>query len=146
MKRFLFIALILISVVLCFTSCNFYTETSGDINGDSDVLPIVEEMMIDLSQKQLSDAKDLMHPSVVGNSDGGLKQLSDYMEGRKVTSIQQTDSYIKSSKGTSGNIREEQLTCTVTLDDGENISLFAAYLSDKDGVGFTSFQIALGVE
>lgn len=146
MKRFLFIVLILMSVVLCVTSCDFYTETSGDANGDSSALSIVEEMMIDLSQKQLSDAKDLMHPSVVENSDEGLKQLSDYMEGHKVISIQQTDSHIKSSNGTSGKIRQEQLTCIVTLDNGEDISLLVSYLSDDDGAGFTSFQIVLGIE
>ena len=146
MKKFLCIALALISVVLCITSCNFYTNASGNLAGESEASPSVEKMMTALSQKQLSDAKELMHPQVAENSDVQLNQMSDYLEGREAVTIEQTDISVKMSNGTGGKARQEQLTYTVTLDNGEIISLVVSYLSDNEGAGFTSFQIVLGVK
>jgi hypothetical protein len=101
-------------------------------------------MMKSLAQNQVSDAQALMHPQAAENSESALVQISGFLEGRESVSFQQTDINVKTSNGTDGKIRQEQLTYTVELDDGENITLLVSHLSDNDGSGFVSFQIVLG--
>jgi hypothetical protein len=144
MKKTVCIMLALIATLFCFNACNFYTDLSGDLAGESEVLSNVENMMKSLAQNQVSDAQALMHPQAAENSESALVQISGFLEGRESVSFQQTDINVKTSNGTDGKIRQEQLTYTVELDDGENITLLVSHLSDNDGSGFVSFQIVLG--
>ena len=145
MRKILCVTIALITLLFCLISCNFYVNSSGALAGESQVISRTEEIMSALSKNQLSEAKEFMHPTVAENSNSALAQISDYLDGRKATSIEQIDISVKSSNGTKGKIIQEQLTYTIMLDDGENIQLAASHLSDNDGVGFTSFQIMLGV-
>ena len=82
------------------------------------------------------DAKDF---------DDAISQMSDYIDGREVTSMELININVNTSTGTSGKSREEQVVYKVTLDDNDVIYLNVDYLSNNEGTGFTSFQLVLGV-
>ena len=144
MKKILCVAIALSALILCLTSCSFYIRRSGALVGETEVKTNVEEMMSYLASGQIEEAKALMHPDADGDTDKALTQISNYLRGYEVSSIEQSDAEVKSSSGASEKTRQEQLTYDVTLNSGENILLYVSYLSNNDGDGFTSFQLVLG--
>ena len=143
-KRFCF-ALALTALLGCLTACHFTKNVSGALASDPEATPKVEEMMIALAGKRLSDAKALMHPQVAEASDNAISQMGDYLEGRKINAKELTNITVNSSTGTSGNTRQERLNYRVTLTDSTVIYLNVVYLSNNQGTGFAAFQIVLGV-
>lgn len=143
MKKSISLILVLLLLLGCFTSCGISTLFSDAISGDSEATPKVEEMITALAEKDLSKAKELMHPQVADESDDDIERMSDYLDGRDAESVKVTNISINTSTGTSGKVREEQITYEVALEDGEVISLNVVYLSNKDGKGFYSFGIVI---
>lgn len=105
----------------------------------------VEDMMEALSESDLNDAQELMHPSVTDDSENGLAQMGDYLAGRKVAELEQQGVRVNTSTGTGGKTRQEQGTFLVTLEDGAAFYISVVHLSDDAGEGFVSFQMMLGV-
>ena len=144
MKKTICLTLILLSMLGCLTACACNTNMSGAVT-EVDSFPKVEEMMMVLAQNSMSDAKKMMHPQSVENSDAAIAQMSRYLAGREAISIEQISFNVQNSFSTSGNTMEEHATYTVTLTDGEVLYLTMVYLSDNYGEGFTSFQFVLGL-
>ena len=113
--------------------------------GEAQATPKVEEMMSVLAQKRAEDAKALLHPEMADRSDAAIKQVMDYLNGRKATAMEMVSIQVNSSAGTSGVMRKENLAYKVTLQDSTVIYLNVIYLSDNSGDGFLSFQVVLGV-
>lgn len=145
MKKIISVAIIMLVLLSCFTACNFTQNVSGVLAGEAQATPKVNEMMSALADRRISDAKALLYPQVSESSDNDVEQLSLYIAGRETKSIELKSINVNSTAGTNGKTREEQVTYTVALSDDTVISISAVYLSDKDGSGFTSFKILLGI-
>lgn len=144
MKKTICLTLILLFMLGCLMACACNTNVSG-AETEVDSFPKVEEMMTFLAQGSMSDAKNMMHPQSVENSDAAIAQMSRYLAGREAISIEQISFNVTNSFSTSGNTREEKATYIVMLTDREVIYLSVLYLSDNYGEGFTSFQFVLGI-
>ncbi len=145
MKKIVCFSLVMLILLSCLTACNFTRSTSGDMAGDAESVSKVEEMMTALTENHTDSAKALMHPEVAEKSDVAITQMSTYLSGRKATAIEMKNIDVKTSTGTSGKIRQEQVSYQVTLTDGDVIYLNVVYLSNNGGIGFVSFQLVLGV-
>ena len=145
MKKTVCTILLCLTLVICLTACNFTTNVSGKLAGEVEASQNVETMMIALAQKNTANAKNMIHPNYVDNSEDAIVQISTYLSGREVVSVQQLSIDVKTSTGLSGKARQETVTYTATLTDGEVIYLNVVHLSDNAGEGFTSFQLVLGL-
>ena len=141
------VGLIAVSLVwfIVLTSCTFNSNVSGLLAGEAEATAEVEEMMLAMAENRESDAKALMHPQATEKADAAIAQMSTYLDGRKVDSMEPTSINVNTSTGTSGETREEQVTYRVTLDDGVVIHLNVVHLSDNEGSGFSSFQVVIGL-
>ncbi|MEE0945987.1 MAG: hypothetical protein U0M42_04055 [Acutalibacteraceae bacterium] len=145
MKKFICLGCVVLILVSCLSACNFTNNMSGALAGEAECKMKVEEMLSALSENRLSDAKSLMHPEVRENADTAIAQMSDYLVGKEVTLVEQKDISVTNSSGTSGKTKEEKVVYQLTLSDGDVIFLNVYYFSNKNGIGFASFQIVLGV-
>lgn len=145
MKKLFCFALVLVTLISCMTACNLVQGIKDAISGESESAKNVEEMMNALSENRISDAKSLMHPEVAEKSSASLLQISNYLSGRKLSTIELKSININSSTGTSGKTYQEKSVFYVTLTDGEAVHLSIVYLTDDLGAGFYSFQMILGV-
>ena len=145
MKKLICFVSVLLLVLGCLSACNFTQRVSGSLGGEAASTPNVKEMMAALSENRTADAKALMHPQVAETADAAIAQMSDYMTGREIDSLEVKNININTSTGTSGKTSQEQVTYLVTLTDGAVIYLNVVYLSDNAGAGFASFQLVLGV-
>ena len=127
------------------TGCNFHT-TSNDSTGKTaaDSLPQVEKMLSILGAGDVEQALQMLHPDVRESANHAMEQNSAYMQGRRVTSVETLSCSVYTSKGTAGDIRQEQASFKVTFGDGEIVAVSAVYYTDKAGTGFSTFQIILG--
>ncbi len=145
MKKIICFSLIIFTMLGCLTACSFTQNLSGALADEAEATEKVEEMLLALAENRTSDAKTLMHPQATGNIDSALTQISGYLAGRKADSMELENINISTSTGTSGKTRQEQVVYRVTLSDSDVIYLNAVYFSNKDGAGFVSFQLVLGV-
>ena len=138
---------VILSLMLfcCFTACNFTQKVSGSLAGKSESVSKVEEMLDCLVQNRVSDAKGLMHADIDEDMTSSFVQMINYLDGRKVNSIEQDSIKVNTSTGASGKVRQEQVRFLVTLSDGELFVLDEIYLSDGNSAGFISFNIVLGI-
>lgn len=133
-----------ILVLFCFTACNLNLNLE-DLANESESAAITEEMLDILAEKRVDDAKALFHPQVDEEIDTAITQMCDFLDGRKAESVEIISININNSTGTGGRSRQEQVSYSVRLDDGQIIYASAVYLSDQDGDGFVSFQLILGI-
>ena len=145
MKKLFSVMLVLVVLLSCLTACNVTQNISGALADQAESTVKVEEMMMALAEDRISDAKLLMHPQAGKKTDATLAQMSDFLAGREVSSLELKNINVKASTGTAGKIRQEEVAYQVTLTDGAVIYLNVGYLSDRDGAGFTSFQLVLGI-
>ena len=145
MKKLISVIIVTLTVICCLTACNFTSNMSGMVAGEAQATPKIEDMLAAMAENRLEDAKALMHPTAADQSSDPIAQMSDYLSGRKVADMQLTNISVNVSTGMSGKSRLENVSFQVNLDDGTTIHLAAAYLSDNNGDGFTSFQLVLGV-
>ena len=144
MKKWICFVLVLL-VLGSFTGCNVTQNMSGAIAGKAEATPKLEEMMEALAAGNAEDAKVLMHPMISEGADIAIAQMSDFLAGRRVSSMELVSITVNTSAGTSGATRQERIGYRVTLEDDAIIYLNAIYLSNMEGTGFTSFQLVLGV-
>ena len=144
MKKAIYLTLTLM-LLGCLTACGFNVNVNNAVNAKAESAPKVEEMMQALTENRLADAKVLMHPQVAEKSEAALAQVSDYLAGRNADSIEPINVSVKTSTGTSGKARQEQMVYQVALPDGVTVFLNVVYLSNDAGSGFASFQLVLGV-
>ena len=145
MKKLICFATVLFALFSCLTSCVFTNGLINNMANSSEATPKVEEMLNALTEKRADDAKALLHPQATEKADTAITRMTDYLNGRKDSTVELIDFNFNSSVGTSGNTRQEQATYQVTLDDGEIIYLNVHYLSNNEGTGFVSFQLILGL-
>lgn len=145
MKKLICFVLAVLVLGSCMTACNFTKNLSGALAENAESTAKVEEMMEALAENRSPEAKALMHPDASGKSDAAITQMSDYLAGRKVRSMELKNINVNTSSGTSGNTKQENVAYQATLTDGSVIYLNVVYLSNRAGTGFTSFQLVLGV-
>ena len=145
MKKLICLSLVLLALLGSVTACNFAQDMAGSLAENAESTPKVEEMMAALAENRTSDAKALMHPQVIEESEAAIAQMSSYIAGRKVSSMELAGMNIRTSASTGGSKMEEQAAYHVTLEDGAVIYLSTVYLSTNDGKGFISFQLVLGI-
>lgn len=145
MRKLISVALILQAVLSCLTACNFTQNLSGTLADEAEATSQVEKMMMALAQNRTSDAEKLMHPQASEKSGAAMAQMSDFLAGRTVVDMELRNINVKTSTGTSGKIRQEEAAYQVTLTDGTVIYLNVVYLSNPAGIGFTAFQLVLGI-
>ena len=145
MKRSICFVLVLVTLLSCLTGCNFTQNMSGALAGVAESTSKVKEMMTALAENRAPDAKALLHPQATEKADAAIAQMSDYLSGREVSSIEQKNININTFTGTSGKTKQEKVVYQATLTDGAVIYINVVYLSTNSGTGFSSFQLVLGV-
>jgi len=145
MKKLICLVSVLLILLGCLSACNFTQRMSSSVGGAASSTPKVEEMMAALSENRTADAKALTHPQAAETADAAIAQMSDYMAGREIGSLEVKNININTSTGTSGKSTLEQVAYQVTLRDGAVIYLNVVYLTNGAGAGFASFQLVLGV-
>ena len=143
MRKRIFSYLILLSLCFCLTACTF--TRSGVLAGDATSTPKVEEMMGALAEQKISEAKTLMHSQVAEMSGEIIEELIVYLNGRRVSSLKQTNISKMKLLSSSNNEQKEQITYQVTLSDDTVIYLNSTYLSSDTESGFTVFYFIVGV-
>ena len=145
MKKVLCITLAaVLTFLLC--ACNFTTNLSDSMGMTSaECIPEVEAVLQALTDDKPDEAKAYFHPDMAENTGDALAQMSDYLDGRKVSELTQQGLKVNTSTGTAGKIRQEAVTMKVVLEDGTVCYLSATHRTDNAGEGFVSFQLVLGV-
>lgn len=144
MKKILSLALVLLVILGCLTACDLAQDLLGALEDEAESTTKVKEMMVALADDNMDDAKNLMHPKVVEAADPAITQMSAFLAGRNVNTLELISINIHTSTGTAGATRQEKVGYKVTLDDGAIIYINAEYLSDNKGTGFSAFQLVLG--
>ena len=88
MKKLICFVLVLSALLGCLTACNFSTNIAGALEDEAESTSKVEEMMTALAENRASDAKALMHPQSAEKADAAIAQMSDYLAGRKISSME----------------------------------------------------------
>ena len=145
MKKTICLTFVILAIISCLTACNFTTNISGAMKDNAESAPKAEEMMSLMAENRALEAKALLHPQANEKADDALEQMIIYIRGRSINSMELVNINISSSTGTSGIIRQEQVSYQVVLDDGEIVYLNTVYLSNNASKGFVSFQLVLGV-
>ena len=102
MKKFVCFSLVMLAMISCLTACNFTKNVSGVLAGNATATPKVKEMMTALVNNNTADAKALMHPQSDKETDVAITQMSSYLSGRTVGSIELKSINVNTSTGTSG--------------------------------------------
>ena len=145
MKKTICLILVLITAITSLSACNISSKISGALEENAESRTMIEEMLTALSEGRTSDAAALMHPDKVENSNAAIAQMIDFLGGRSVSSLELVNINFSSSVGTSGKIKEEDISYKAILNDGTVIYLNAFYVSNKAGAGFSAFQLVIGV-
>ena len=145
MKKTLSFILIIATLVACLSSCNFNSNMSGALAGESEATDSVKEMMAALADDNTAAAKALLHPQVAETSDNAIAQMSAFLEGRSASAIELKGIHRTTNTGTAGTSTQDQVSYRVTLTDGVVIFISAVYLSNNRGTGFATFQVVLGL-
>lgn len=145
MKKIICVVLSMLTLLCCLTACNFTQNMSGALAGEAEATPKAEKMMAALAKNSTDEAKALLHAKASGFLDTGITQMSDYLDGREVSSMSLISINVNTTKGAAGTSRQERVGYTATLSDGTIIYINAVYLSDQTDAGFLSFQIVLGI-
>ena len=145
MKKLICFSLFVLVILASLTACNFTQNISGALAGNATATPKVEEMMTALANNQTAEVKALMHPQADKEMDAAIAQMTSYLSGRTVSSIELKSINVNTSSGTSGTSRHEKSSYVVVLNDGDIIYLSVYYLSNGSGDGFLSFQLVLGI-
>ena len=137
------IACILIAaMLLSMTGCWMNSQWIGTSNYTEQT----QKMLDALSAGDMDSAMKMMHPSVTPvNARPGLAQIVDYLDGRKVVSMEQMRISTQKTSSLTGSAAMEQAGFDLVLDDGTLCSVSMAYLKDPEGEGFSSVQLILGV-
>ncbi len=139
---------LLLAVTLAFSlvACNFTSNFQDNLGlTEAKCREQVEQMLQSLTAEDLDTALALMHPGAKETAEKALKQLADYMAGRSVRQLEIQGVTVNTSSGSSGKIEQEKASFQAVLDDGTVFYIAAFYRTDRDGEGFVSFQIVLGV-
>ncbi|MBR2341370.1 MAG: hypothetical protein IKA72_03065 [Clostridia bacterium] len=142
MKKRICAYLLLFSLLFCLTACTI--TKSGWLAGDATSTPKVEEMMNAFAEKDMAEAKSLMHSQVSEGCENVLAQLMEYLDGRKTTALKQTNISVSTTSGENEQ-RLEHVSYQATLADGTIIYVNSRYLSNDGGNGFITFYFIVGV-
>ena len=145
MKKLLCLLLPL-ALLLTLTACNVTTNLHDNLGvTEAQCTDQVEQLLQALTEDDLAAALETMHPGTADWAESGLEQLRDYLAGRKVLKLNIQGVNRNSTSGSSGKVEQEQAAFQVVLADGTVCYISAVYRTDKDGAGFVSFQMILGV-
>ena len=145
MKKLLCL-LLLPALLLTLTACNFSTNFHDNLGvTEAQCTDQVEQLLQALTEDDLAAALETMHPGTADWAESGLEQLRDYLAGRKVLKLNLQGVSRNTSSGSSGKVEQEQAAFQAVLADGTVCYISAVYRTDKDGAGFVSFQLILGV-
>ena len=145
MKKLFCFILVLATLVVFLTGCNFAQSMKDALIDMAESQPKAEEMIEALSYKQIDSAKALLHPDIAEESNSAIYQLTTYFSGHLIETIEIINVNLHSSVGTDGTAKEEKVTYKLTQSDGDIIHLSTVYRTDNNGSGFVSFQLVLGL-
>ncbi len=146
MKKTICLIACVMAVMLLLSACNFNTFFQGNTNNVATHAPDkTKEMLTALESKDIDKALSLMRKEVAPNAKESIMQMAEYLNGRKVENLEQTNINVSSSMGTDGTIRQERIEYRATLGDGTTLYIVVNYVIMSSGEGFNSFQMVLGV-
>ena len=146
MRNKLRVTALLLTLVCLLSACNFTANLYDNTgNKEMEAAPQIEEMLAALAAGDRDAALALYHPKYRENFEAALDQLSGYVAGRTMSSMESASWNTTTSKGTGGTSTQESGSFRVTMEDGEVFYISAVHLTDGNGEGFVSFQIVLGV-
>ena len=143
MKRIICLLLVICALVFTLTSCAVVQGVLIGLftAGTSEASVKVEEMVYALSEGREDDAVALMHPEIRESSQGGIKDMINYIGGRQIESMQMTGYYFNTQVGLTGLIEQEQVTYSVIFTDGTAIAVDSIYTTTPAGTGFERFIV-----
>ena len=147
MKKLFCISFVVLMLLGCLTACNFNFNSNlgGAMSGKAESEEKVDEMLLALSDGDITAAKALLHSDRSETSDDALNQIADFLDGRTVSQKTLVNVNVTTSAGTAGKLVQEQATYRATLNDGAVIYLNTVYLQNETAAGFVSFQLILGL-
>lgn len=146
MKKRVSVWVVVVAVCCLLTACNFTTNFNDSIGiTQMEAFPQVEKMISALAEQDMDGALELVHPDRKADAQEVLKQVADFLAGRKVTEMEQTNLSVKNTSSNQGNTRQENGTLSVVLEDGERLYLSVCYVTQENVEGFYTFQLVLGL-
>ena len=145
-------ALLLITVlILPLAGCNFNSSISDSGgNLEMEAKQRVADMLEAMTQKDMEAVLALMYPDLLEDEIkklpviDQLQQIMDYVDGRKVLSLEQQSVNVQNSSGTAGTVKREQAVFKVGFAE-ETVYISVTYLTQNGKSGFISYQMILGV-
>ena len=145
-------ALLLITVlILPLAGCNFNSSISDSGgNLEMEAKQRVADMLEAMTQKDMEAVLALMYPDLLEDEIkklpviDQLQQIMDYVDGRKVLSLEQQIVNVQNSSGTASTVKREQAVFKVGFAE-ETVYISVTYLTQNGKSGFISYQMILGV-
>ena len=145
MKKVLSALAAALVIVFFLSGCSFTTNFSDNTGTSTmEAADKVETMVAALTDGDADAALELMHPNRT-DAETGIKQMCEYMAGRKVVELNHQNLRVSTKSGNGGDARQESAAIRAELEDGTVIFFSVVYLTDSSGEGFASFQLVLGV-
>ena len=149
MKKLIGFSLILVLLFGCLSGCAFL-ENIGEklteaVDENTESPEKIDAMLLALAEGRADDAKALMHPDKADECSDAIEQMITYLDGRKVTDKKVVGLSVNIAATTNGKTRQEAINYYTTLDDGTILLVSSLYVSDNAGVGFTSFNLSIGL-
>lgn len=146
MKKAFSVLAVAVAVIFLLSGCSFTTNFSDNTGASTmEAADKVEDMVAALTAGNMDTALALMHPNRTTDSEAGIKQMCEYLAGRKTVDLNHQSLRVSTRSGTSGDARQESAAIRAELEDGTVVFLSVTYLTDSTGEGFVSFQMVLGV-
>ena len=138
-------------LILSLAGCNFNTSFNDSVGvKDMQAKQQVADVLEAMTQKDMEAVLALMYPDLVEDEIkklpliDQLQQIMDYVDGRKVLSLEQLSVNVQNSSGTAGTVKREQGAFKVGFAE-ETVYISVTYLTQNGKSGFVSYQPILGV-
>ena len=138
-------------LILSLAGCNFNTSFNDSVGvKDMQAKQQVADVLEAMTQKDMEAVLALMYPDLVEDEIkklpliDQLQQIMDYVDGRKVLSLEQLSVNVQNSSGTAGTVKREQGAFKVGFAE-ETVYISVTYLTQNGKSGFVSYQLILGV-
>ena len=149
--RKLGVLLLTMMLILPLTGCNFNTSFNDSLGvKEMEAKQQVADMLEAMTQKDMEAVLALMYPDLLEDEIkklpviDQLQQIMDYVDGRKVLSLEQQSVNVQNSSGTAGTVKREQAVFKVGFAE-ETVYISVTYLTQNGKSGFISYQMILGV-
>lgn len=144
MKKIMRLFPLLLACVLLLSGCGMLKEAIQE----ADELP-VKEYINAVSSGDTEAVRDMTHPSVTEDEERFARNvgtLNTYLDGRTATAVHRVSVSLNTNTSVGeGKTKTLRADYAVKLSDGTELPVTVIYLTDRDGEGFSSLLMQLGI-